>query len=1058
MATKTFEELKQLAIQIRDEKTNKQNTATRVGTAMLEHINKLEQDYYDKTTINNRTSEYNVSINHPTSGISSSNKYDLSSAIAQVPAELRTAGLKVSFLNSSGKPESWKYQGGSWAVANFIQESSGGNKILTWVTDAATTRKQVSANERKAGMQISYKPDNEDWVNEQYIGTSFTDTEWAKDTNWEQIPNQNQITELTDYVLKEYPKLEGLDSNSNELGDANLLEVVTNVFAAESWAVKLMNKEGSEIKSFYVADGVQIGSVKTLCKYNIDLSEYPEAKSFKVNSYKADTYGDTLYAKTIYRVGPGTSYEALSKALNVKETVYKLQQYFEDYTSENDKKLDELEYVINYYPELKDNDGNYVTGGTANEDSAVILYGKNVYRIKANLFTFALSNYALALRDKDFSVIEDYTFSEIGIKKEDGSYDIDFIVENEECMYISMWSYKRETTNYIQLIGRVDGNSFSDEQNYNTVVNLLSSVYIESANSYYGKDFRPYRNGNDIFNTNLVKWILTPEDLFNIESDILYLYYDGIKKNQYSHYVKISDGTTEKTISVTENYAVKYIMIDLSTFDKSKNISFELRTVGNFEEGKNVTGVCLSETPVNSASKIVKGEKLKGLYGKDKWYWNSKEYTLQDAVNYTREYGTLYIPEGTYYIEDKVVVEKPISIIGIGDVKLYGGYAYKSADNYQSIKDVYQVPVNQEGYGWRDYDGDTWIYQDGIPDESTKIEDVYVHPIYGKRTHRLPMTRIWKTSDIQKVTTEQEDGKLYYMIDGNTLIFRAVTDSNLSENPVYLAKASNDAYKHSNEQLFIITTISNNVFMENIEIRYGVLAIMGGDNHKLIGVKAFGASQGTAFQFGKNRLRNFLMKNCESGGNQEDGLNGGATSPITNDISTGEFEATIEQCYFHDCQGDGISEHGKGVYHVKNTLCEFNGISGATPCGGDSVYINCIFRRNGDGQRAGLWVLPSDSDNVSVTAIGCCSYDNKGADYGVQNDSIHVNNSKVILSLYNCSSLCTEDTEDYALSASATTNHKSTLALYNFVTNRRNKLKKKGDVNIVQAPVVVEVE
>ena len=47
MATKTFEELKH--IQIRDEKTNKQNTATRVGTAMLEHINKLEQDYYNKT-------------------------------------------------------------------------------------------------------------------------------------------------------------------------------------------------------------------------------------------------------------------------------------------------------------------------------------------------------------------------------------------------------------------------------------------------------------------------------------------------------------------------------------------------------------------------------------------------------------------------------------------------------------------------------------------------------------------------------------------------------------------------------------------------------------------------------------------------------------------------------------------------------------------------------------------------------------------------------------------------------------------------------------------------
>lgn len=105
MATKTFEELKQLAIQIRDEKTNKQNTATRVGTAMLEHINKLEQDYYDKTnideqsknttqSINNlntkidkRTTEYNVSVNHPTSGTDGTNRYDLAGAIAQVPAE-----------------------------------------------------------------------------------------------------------------------------------------------------------------------------------------------------------------------------------------------------------------------------------------------------------------------------------------------------------------------------------------------------------------------------------------------------------------------------------------------------------------------------------------------------------------------------------------------------------------------------------------------------------------------------------------------------------------------------------------------------------------------------------------------------------------------------------------------------------------------------------------------------------------------------------------------------------------------------------------------------------
>ena len=143
MATKTFEELKQLAIQIRDEKTNKQNTATRVGTAMLEHINKLEQDYYDKTTINNRTSEYNVSINHPTSGISSSNKYDLSSAIAQVPAELRSDGLTVSFINSAGDTEKWEFGGGSWSVSSFSQV---GAEKLTKLDSKTLLVKETAVN------------------------------------------------------------------------------------------------------------------------------------------------------------------------------------------------------------------------------------------------------------------------------------------------------------------------------------------------------------------------------------------------------------------------------------------------------------------------------------------------------------------------------------------------------------------------------------------------------------------------------------------------------------------------------------------------------------------------------------------------------------------------------------------------------------------------------------------------------------------------------------------------------------------------------------------------
>ena len=58
--------------------------------------------------------EYNVSVQHPTSGIDGSNKYSLEGAIAQVPQELRNIGLKVSFINSDGKVETWEFQGGTF--------------------------------------------------------------------------------------------------------------------------------------------------------------------------------------------------------------------------------------------------------------------------------------------------------------------------------------------------------------------------------------------------------------------------------------------------------------------------------------------------------------------------------------------------------------------------------------------------------------------------------------------------------------------------------------------------------------------------------------------------------------------------------------------------------------------------------------------------------------------------------------------------------------------------------------------------------------------------------
>lgn len=244
MATKTFEELKQLAIQIRDEKTNKQNTATRVGTAMLEHINKLEQDYYDKTTINNRTSEYNVSINHPTSGISSSNKYDLSSAIVQVPAELRTfKGLKVSFINENGDTESWIYTqevSGNFLNTKFWKKVGSDTLVINFISDVYTTRKSITQATRRYGLIISYNVNGKP-VTEKFIGDNYSDNDWILDSNWVKILDENDYQKIENEFVKlnnsEIPNLKDTSvvlENKWYSGQTGVLTTVVSSLASQN--------------------------------------------------------------------------------------------------------------------------------------------------------------------------------------------------------------------------------------------------------------------------------------------------------------------------------------------------------------------------------------------------------------------------------------------------------------------------------------------------------------------------------------------------------------------------------------------------------------------------------------------------------------------------------------------------------------------------------------------------------------------------------------------------------------------------------------------------------
>ena len=66
----------------------------------------------------------NPIANRADEGTDGTDKYTLETAIVKVPESLRNIGIKCSFLDEGGKPQTWEFTGGSWAGASFSQVGS----------------------------------------------------------------------------------------------------------------------------------------------------------------------------------------------------------------------------------------------------------------------------------------------------------------------------------------------------------------------------------------------------------------------------------------------------------------------------------------------------------------------------------------------------------------------------------------------------------------------------------------------------------------------------------------------------------------------------------------------------------------------------------------------------------------------------------------------------------------------------------------------------------------------------------------------------------------------
>lgn len=235
------------------------------------------------------------------------------------------AGAVLDIYYDGAYFQATDFQGGSRTGSG-----SGGNMILEWNTDVATTRKQVKQADRKEGLQISYKNADDEWVNEQYIGNDITDTEWVKDINWSEAIFSNRL-----YVLGETTTLQGINFPSENIGGLTQTGDVQSNYNNFRYSDFLACIEGTIIasnsKDFY------------FCFYSNN-SEESFLSSIKPN-----------YQENEYAIPPGAKYFRIS--LNIPQNTYvtyytkyekvTFDEYLENIKSSTESNLKDVESFKN---------------------------------------------------------------------------------------------------------------------------------------------------------------------------------------------------------------------------------------------------------------------------------------------------------------------------------------------------------------------------------------------------------------------------------------------------------------------------------------------------------------------------------------------------------------------------------------------------------------------------------------------------------------------------------------------------------------------------------------
>ena len=290
--------------------------------------------------------------------------------------------------------------------------------------------------------------------------------------------------------------------------------------------------------------------------------------------------------------------------------------------------------------------------------------------------------------------------------------------------------------------------------------------------------------------------------------------------------------------------------------------------------------------------------------------------------------------------------------------------------------------------------GNNWIFQDGVSDINTLITDTERHPLQRGYQYRCEDTKITRctSNNLADAITEIENSenyKWYYDPDYEKLYFsRPQTVTN-----EYPLRASFGGSLFSGGNRALTLNISG------IETKYINFNITGTSDSKLSDCKSSNAFAASAFNY--SGCLNAEMLRCEAvrcfSGTGGDGFN--AHSSNSGDIYSKQTTVTLTDCWSHDNNDDGYSDHERSETTIIGGLYEYNGKAGITPSfGSHCTCYNVCSRNNNNGfYYIGTVETAEGGKYGQLYCSNCCAENNSSSGFRVDGTG----NSAI---LFNCQS------------------------------------------------------